>query len=628
MKNVRHLRKLPLACAQRKWVRRCQGAALAGMIVMMSGMQTGIAWAAGPGETGTAAVNQGGPGSSSQNTGGSSNSGAASTYSDVWKKVGGFYRMPDGSAIENVLARGIDVSRWQGDINWGQVAADDVSFVMLGTRSKGAVDPYFHKNIQEASNAGVKVGVYIYSLAMNPEQAQQEADFVLDLIKDYPVSYPVAFDMEDSTQGVLSKDELAAIANAFGQRISDAGYYPIIYANDNWLANKLDMSKMNFPVWVARYSARPVYQSPVMWQATSTGSVNGIGGNVDIDFQFKDFSGVIPANLWRTIGGRTYYYQNHAMQKNTWIDDGDGWYYMDGEGLASKGWLTQNDKRYYLDETTGKMQYGWKDQDGSRYYLGSSGAASKGWVNDNGAWYFMDQSSGVMKTGWIDEGGSRFFLENDGRMAVGWTNQDNKWYYMDGSGAMTRGWIDVDGSRYYMNGDGTMKTGWLEDGGSWYYLRGNGAMATGWREMDGTWYYLDNSGRMLTNWQAIDGSWYYFDGQGHMAKGLTEVNGVKYYLSPEDGRMAANTNVTVGDVNYTADGSGALTEVPADQGQPQDGGQGNAPGGGSQGNAPDGGSQGQPGAPEGSGQSQGSQEAPGQSGSGEKKTGVNGGPGV
>ncbi len=95
---------------------------------------------------------------------------------------------------------------------------------------------------------------------------------MLDLIHDYPISYPVAFDMEDSTQGDLSKDELAAIANAFCSRISQAGYYPIIYANDNWLTNKLDMSKMNYPVWVARYSAQPAYQNPVMWQATSTWS--------------------------------------------------------------------------------------------------------------------------------------------------------------------------------------------------------------------------------------------------------------------------------------------------------------------------------------------------------------------
>ncbi len=74
---------------------------------------------------------------------------------------------------------------------------------------------------------------------------------------------------------------------------------------------------MNYPVWVARYSAKPAYQNPVMWQATSTGAVNGISGNVDIDFQFKDFTSVIPANTWRTINGQTYYYQNYAKSRRT-----------------------------------------------------------------------------------------------------------------------------------------------------------------------------------------------------------------------------------------------------------------------------------------------------------------------
>ena len=107
--------------------------------------------------------------------------------------------------------------------------------------------------------------------------------------------------MEDSTQGALSKDELAAIANAFCRRISEAGYYPIIYANDNWLANKLDMGKMDYPVWVARYSAKTGIPEPGDVAGHQHGRVNGISGNVDIDFQFKDFTSVIPGNTWRTI---------------------------------------------------------------------------------------------------------------------------------------------------------------------------------------------------------------------------------------------------------------------------------------------------------------------------------------
>ena len=181
-------------------IRRCQVLAMAGIISAGTILPAGTALAIGPGETSApvaTSAGPGGPGQPAAGTGstgstGAAASGTAAANPNAWKKVNGAYRMPDGTSISNVLFRGIDVSRWQGDINWSQVAADDVSFVMLGTRSKGAVDPYFHRNIQQASAAGVKVGVYIYSLATTPEMAVDEANFVLDLIHDYPVSYPVA----------------------------------------------------------------------------------------------------------------------------------------------------------------------------------------------------------------------------------------------------------------------------------------------------------------------------------------------------------------------------------------------------------------------------------------------------
>ena len=467
-------------------MRRCRALVLAGLIGAGTMVPAGTSLAVGPGETqSSTAISPVGPGQSSTgSTGTTSGSGTTSGQSastanpNAWKKVNGVYQMPDGSSINNVLFRGIDVSRWQGDINWSQVAADDVSFVMLGTRSKGAVDPYFHRNIQQASAAGVKVGVYIYSLAMTPEMAVEEANFVLNLIHDYPVSYPVAFDMEDSTQGTLSKDELADIANAFCGRISEAGYYPVIYANDNWLANKLDMSKMNYPVWVARYSAKPAYQNPVMWQATSTGAVNGISGNVDIDFQFKDFTSVIPANTWRTINGQTYYYQNYAKQKNNWIQDDGTWYYMNGDGLVSRGWLNQSGKSYYLDDSTGKMITGWKSDSGKWYYFGSSGALSKGWINDNGTWYYSSQE-GVMQTGWLDDGGERYYLKGSGAMATGWREMDGAWYYFESSGRMAKGVIDVGGLHYYMEpSTGRMAAGTTVDiGGVAYNTDASGVLS-------------------------------------------------------------------------------------------------------------------------------------------------------
>ena len=595
--------------------KRCQALVLAGILGAGTLGSAYTAYAAGPGETpaSVGASAAGGPGetggsggtgnvpsasSTSENT-----KGADQTNPNAWKKVNGVYQMPDGSAIQNVLARGIDVSRWQGEINWSQVAADDVSFVMLGTRSKGVVDPYFHRNIQQASAAGVKVGVYIYSLAVTVEMAEAEADFVLDLIHDYPVSYPVAFDMEDSTQGNLSKEELAAIANAFCKKISDSGYYPIIYANENWLKNKLDMSLMDYPVWVARYSARPSYQNPVMWQATSTGSVKGINGNVDIDFQFKDFSGQIPANTWRTINGKRYYYSNYAKQKNAWAQDSSDWYYMDSEGLASTGWITVSGSRYYLDETTGKMQTGWRQDQGKWYYLGSSGAVKKGWIEDNGAWYYTD-SNGIMQTGWLDADGKRYYMESSGKMAVGWTNQNGKWYYLDASGALAKGWIQDNGSWYCSDTNGVMQTGWLSEGGKRYYLKGSGVMATGWREMDGAWYYFDGSGAMTT--------------------GMIEVNGLHYYMDPSTGRMAAGQTLEIGGAVYEAAADGHL--IP--QGQEESGSTNQESASDSAGTAS--GSSGTSSNPiiipsNGSGNSSSSQNVPEPSA---PVTGINGGPGV
>lgn len=595
--------------------KRCQALVLAGILGAGTLGSAYTAYAAGPGETpaSVGASAAGGPGVTG-GSGGTGNvpsassasenaKGADQTNPNAWKKVNGVYQMPDGSAIQNVLARGIDVSRWQGEINWSQVAADDVSFVMLGTRSKGAVDPYFHRNIQQASAAGVKVGVYIYSLATTVEMAEAEADFVLDLIHDYPVSYPVAFDMEDSTQGNLSKEELAAIANAFCKKISDSGYYPIIYANENWLKNKLDMSLMDYPVWVARYSARPSYQNPVMWQATSTGSVKGINGNVDIDFQFKDFSGQIPANTWRTINGKRYYYSNYAKQKNAWAQDSSDWYYMDSEGLASTGWITVSGSRYYLDETTGKMQTGWSQDQGKWYYLGSSGAVKKGWIEDNGAWYYTD-SNGIMQTGWLDADGKRYYMESSGKMAVGWTNQNGKWYYLDASGALAKGWIQDNGSWYCSDTNGVMQTGWLSEGGKRYYLKGSGVMATGWREMDGAWYY--------------------FDGSGAMATGMIEVNGLHYYMDPSTGRMAAGQTLEIGGAVYEAAADGHL--IP--QGQEESGSTNQESASDSAGTAS--GSSGTSSNPiiipsNGSGNSPSSQNVPEPSA---PVTGINGGPGV
>lgn len=447
--------------------------------------------------------------------------GLLETYAAGYDKISdGVYQMLDGTAINGVVARGIDVSHWKGDIDWQQVANDDVTFAMLGTRYSGQVDPYFRKNATEASAAGIRLGAYIYSYATDVAMAEAEADFILDLIKDYPISYPVAFDIEDSSQSSLSPQQISDIINAFCSKIEAAGYHPMIYANDYWLANKIDLSQVDYDVWVARYEVKHAFENPVMWQATSSGSVNGVNGGVDINFQYKDFSGDIAPNLWRTINGTTYYYQNHVMQKEAWINDGTGWFYLNSGGQPSTGWLTQNGTSYYLDTTSGKMAQGWLSLGDGWRYFNDSGAMMTGWVNDGTGWYHLN-SSGIMSTGWVQDGASRYYLRNSGAMVTGWRQIDNAWYHFDGSGAM--------------------QTGWINDGNTWYHLNDSGVMSTGWVQENSRWYYLNDSGAMMTGWVQ--------DGAN------------RYYMNPADGVMLANTQITVDGILYDIDASGICREA-------------------------------------------------------------------
>lgn len=448
---------------------------------------------------------------------------AIPAYAAPYQKTNGVYELADGTPVHGVFARGIDVSHWKQNIDWNAVAADDVEFVMLGTRYNNDVDPYFRINAEGAYNAGIQLGAYIYSYATTTDMAVAEADFVLDLIKDYPISYPVAFDMEASVQSTLSPSQLADIINAFCERIEEAGYYPILYANDHWLANKIDMSQVDYDVWVARYGKMHEYSNPVMWQAASTGTVSGIQGDVDIDFQYVDLSSKIPANLWRTIGDKTYYYQNYVMQKDNWIQDQSRWYYIDSDGQAYKGWLEQDNIYYYLDPGTGRMATGWQN------------------VENSGNWYYFNES---------------------GHMQTGWTQVNSAWYYLSSSGVMQTGWQTVDGTSYFLKDSGEMVTGWKQLNQQWYFFSPSGAMKTGWINPDGSWYYLNESGHMQTSWLNLNGSWYYLNSSGQMETGLITVDGKQYYLDgAAGGIMVSNTTIHIGDSDYQAASDGSLTKI-------------------------------------------------------------------
>ncbi len=487
--------------------------------------------------------------------------------SKLSRQNGGTYRLFDGSStIDGVLHRGVDVSHWQGDIDWQKANADDVDFVMLGTRYQGDTDPKFRENADKAVKAGVKIGAYIYSYATTPEMAEQEADFILKLVKDYPISYPIAFDVEnEKTLGALSKDQITAIIHTFCKKISDAGYYPILYANDYWIQNKLDMPALSqYPVWVAAYERTPKYDRPAMWQGTDSGAVAGVQGNVDIDLQFVDFSDKIPADSWKKFDGVWYYYQNYRMQKDALIFDGKNSYYLQDDGTIFTGGFKEVDgaTRYFAPES-GKMRLGWRQIDDKWYHFSESGALQIGWISDDGKFYYM-APDGTLQTGWLDDNGSLYYLTRDGSMQTRWLMLEGNWYFLGDDGVMEKGWQSIDNLRYYFGQDGKMLTGWQKLEGKWYYLGQSGVMKTGWTQDSGKWYYFDANGVMQNGWQKINGSWYYLGNDGAMQTGVTEVNGTLYSLG-KDGVMQTNTEIDYAAKHWTIDGSGAMREA-ADNG--------------------------------------------------------------
>lgn len=195
---------------------------------------------------------------------------------------------------------GIDVSKFQGAIDWNRVKASGIDFVFIRVGYRGyqygtiVEDPYFQTNIKGALAAGIDVGVYFFSQAITQEEAKAEAAWTVQKIAPYKITYPVVIDTEYVSGGranAMSAAQRTNVVDAFCNEVNRLGYTPMIYANKSWLQNNLNMSYLNkYDVWLARYAAAPEYTGPFnIWQYTSTGYVDGITGNVDRNIGYKRY---------------------------------------------------------------------------------------------------------------------------------------------------------------------------------------------------------------------------------------------------------------------------------------------------------------------------------------------------
>ena len=205
--------------------------------------------------------------------------------------------------------RGIDVSKWQGAINWSQVAKDDVNFAFIRASIGMEIDETFVTNARGANENGIKVGAYHYAKFKTRNEMLAEAKLFVSQLKKANITYPVVLDLE--LHGGLSKNDLTNYSLEFMTYVKDAGYTVMFYTYETFFERYLDVQKLSqFPFWVANYVEQPKTISHKIWQHTSSGSVKGITGNVDINIAYTDMSTRKPVKVNKDISDKIKAYLN------------------------------------------------------------------------------------------------------------------------------------------------------------------------------------------------------------------------------------------------------------------------------------------------------------------------------
>lgn len=402
----------------------------------------------------------------------------------------------------------IDVSEWQGDIDWAKAKADGVEGVIirLGYGEGNNADKKAQRNISECKRLGIPFGIYWYSYADTPSIAEEEGADVVAKLKQFGVNasdlaYPVYYDLEKWTwkghQPPTDPNVYNDIVNNWYSALQSAGYKNLgVYSYTSYLQGPLKHADIYAKTtWVAQYGARMGFDSfpnnSRGWQYTSSGKVDGISGNVDMNaFGNKEF---VNGGHWVTKNGQKYWRDSDgslARSKEIYDPESNAWYRIDSDGTMA------HDKDVYLRSNGGK----WVRYD-------SNGHMVKGEDYRYGGWYNFDFTTGAMSKGMT-------YLSNG-----------NKWVYYDMvTGKMAHGEaylnFDKEHSGWYLfdNITGARCTGDIfirSNGGKWVrYDQKTGKMVKGLQKQNGLWYYFDpvtgamaHGNTWVPQWQA----WHYFD---------------------------------------------------------------------------------------------------------------------
>lgn len=200
------------------------------------------------------------------------------------------------------MIKGIDISEHNGYVDMKKVKEDGIEFVILRIgygKHQSQIDDNFKENYENAIKNDIPVGIYLYSYATNIDDAKAEAQLVLSNIEGLKIEYPIFIDMEDADnykkERNVSNETCIDICETFCTEIENAGYYTGIYASLDWLNNKINSVKLDrFDKWVAQWNSNCEYHNSYgMWQYSNEGKINGINGNVDLDYAIYDYLSII-----------------------------------------------------------------------------------------------------------------------------------------------------------------------------------------------------------------------------------------------------------------------------------------------------------------------------------------------
>ena len=491
--------------------------------------------------------------------------------------------------IPGTVGYGIDVSKHQGKINWEKVNNSGVDYAIIrcgyGQDQYNQDDEYWDINAKACEQYGISYGTYLYSYADTVEKAASEAKHVLRLVEGYDLSYPIYYDLEESSvRSKLNKSQIADIAETFCSIIEEAGYEAAIYSSKDWFENYLTDSRFDqWDRWVAQYNTQCTYRGEyTMWQCSSKGYVDGIDGYADLNIDFGAALNYTEEPYLVEENGKIYCYSKGEKLFGEQKVEGC-WYYFDekNNGEMATGWRdipvkTGGTKTVYYNED-GRMTYGEKKIDGSWYYFNKiTGARVIGFVELPGKTVYYGEDGKMLYNDQMIDGYQYYFdpvtgkrLENSwrgkkyydeaGRQIYGEKKINGYWYYLDeeNNGEMAVGWRDIPiktgGIKtVYYNEDGRMTYGEKKIDGSWYYFNKiTGARETGFVELPGKTVYYREDGKMLYNDQTIDGYQYYFDPvtgkrlenswrgkkyydeAGRQVYGEKKINGYWYYFDEE-----------------------------------------------------------------------------------------------